>query len=171
MNLCYEYLECVGYDNLFYAELVINEGLRKELLIKQYPTALSSSSYRIPDHGTNKITEAFDDLDVLKLPVIRQLQLRPGKKPPTLWDENKTPTTRYEKCKQNSAAAYRRGSIVSVPCESCQRGSGSGPFQKCIIIPDWSLGSCANCKFYDKAYLCSFRNKSCELQTQSGELP
>ncbi|EPE34150.1 hypothetical protein GLAREA_07163 [Glarea lozoyensis ATCC 20868] len=168
MNLCYDYLECVGYDNLFYAELVVNEALRKELLITQHPSALSPTSYQTPGQVTGKITGVFDDVDVLKLAVIRQLELRPGKKAPTLWDESKTPTTRHEKCKKNSAAAYRRGSVASVPCESCQRGSG--PFQKCIIIDNWSVGACANCKFHDRAYLCSFRNKTGDHRSQSGQL-
>jgi hypothetical protein len=167
MNLCYEYLECIGYDALFYAELVASEALRKELVPNHCTSTIISNGQLAADMSTARPIGAVDDTDVLKLPIVRQLDLRPGRKAPAVVDDTLTPTQRYEKSKQSAMVAYRRGSIAPIQCDSCQRGLG--PYKQCIIIPNWMKGSCANCRHSDKASLCSFRSKFKMEHNQSGE--
>jgi hypothetical protein len=153
MNICYEYLECVGYDNLFYAELLVNKALRKELLLSHQRSSISSVFDYAPDLTKTYVGAAVDDEDVLRLPIIRPLELCFGKKAPAAFDNS--PQTRYKKCQQSAMVAYQRGSVAPRPCDSCQRGCG--PFKQCIVIPNWTKGACANCRHRDKAARCTFR--------------
>jgi hypothetical protein len=131
MNLCYEYLECVGYDNLFYAELLVNKALTKELLDHQ-TSIISSACDVVPDQYNQIIAGNVNDQDVLKLPVIRQLELRSGKKATTVFDESSPHLSHYKKSQSSVNETYQRGSVASVPCSYFQHGCG--PFQKCVVI-------------------------------------
>jgi hypothetical protein len=69
MNICYEYLECVGYDNLFYADLLVNEGLRKELVLGQHQQRSTKPSARhLAPELSDQDRTAVSDREMLKLP-------------------------------------------------------------------------------------------------------
>ena len=70
----------------------------------------------------------------------------------------------------NALLIQSRGRSLAQPCIGCRIHQGMRPFTECRHVPGAFGGSCANCKWHDRASRCSVRDDLWEdlgLQQQS----
>ncbi|KAG4430995.1 hypothetical protein IFR05_013523 [Cadophora sp. M221] len=106
--------------------------------LQAYPT-LSTR----PAHRSHKLRRVYEE------PLVRKLELRPGK---SFTLKNRQAT--------KSALMYPRGTHPPQgPCKSCANATAlscRGPYQQCIIMHGECRRACCNCVYMNKATRCSF---------------
>lgn len=66
-----------------------------------------------------------------------------------------------EREKREKGKAKRRFAHTAAACRHCERGDG--PWDKCVVVPGFLVGSCANFHYGSEGWRCSLRSSEFKL--------